>query len=96
MLMKSIEHYDSPQVEILGLYTEGVLCASGDLTVLTIKMVDFWTSSNDTGYEKDFSDFLRPFVDPGRIVFEDSAGKAGRRNLQPCRTLLLCEYRRQC
>ena len=30
MLMKSIEHYDSPQVEILGLYTEGVLCASGD------------------------------------------------------------------
>ena len=30
MLMKSIEHYDSPQAEILGLYTEGVLCASGD------------------------------------------------------------------
>ena len=30
MLMKSIEHYDSPQVEILGLYTKGVLCASGD------------------------------------------------------------------
>ena len=30
MLMKRIERYESPQMEILELHTEGVLCASGD------------------------------------------------------------------
>ena len=28
--MKRIERYESPQMEILELHTEGVLCASGD------------------------------------------------------------------
>ena len=28
--MKSIEQYDPPQMEVLELHTEGVLCASGD------------------------------------------------------------------
>ena len=30
LLMKRIERYESPQMEILELHTEGVLCASGD------------------------------------------------------------------
>ena len=28
--MKRIERYESPQMEILEMHTEGVLCASGD------------------------------------------------------------------